>query len=270
MNSFMKNKRSLKFILIIIIVFSWVNTTLLSQTGYIKIVSPDSGLIVTIDDSVFAKTPSEPFALEKGNHRIGVSNPRKGLWHYNDWTSEVTIEPGDTLIVAPEFKKNIIIRTNPFEAGVYLNDKYLGTTPLYHEVDDPANSVFLLKKLNHVSFIIETDTLTKSTINIELKPIEEQLPLVVQGYLQNEVISGNKKVVYSLFALTIASGFSAAYLKDRADKKYSQYVSAGSLHKMNKYYDDSKKLDNYSSISLGLFEVSFVVSLYYLIKKSEY
>ena len=266
----MRKRLIFKLTLILIVCFPYFNTALFSQTGYLKIVSPDSGLIVAINDSIIAKTPVKPLKLMKESYRIVVSNPRKGLWHHNDWTTEVTIEPGDTLIVEPEFKKNVIIRTQPFDAGVYLNDQYLGTTPLYCEIDDPANSVLLIKKLNYESVTIETDTLKKTTINIELNPIDAQPPLVLQGSSSNEIISSNKKWVYSLFAFTIASGFSAAYLKDRADKKYNQYLSAGSLRKMNKYYDDSKKLDMYSSISLGLFEVSFVVSLYYLIKKSEY
>ncbi len=259
-----------RFLTILLVSIAYFNTGLYSQTGFLKIVSPDTGLTISINDSVVAKTPSKPILLTIGRYRLVVSNPQKGLWRHNDWTKAITIKPADTLIIEPEFTKNFIIRTNPFDAGVYLNDQYIGATPLYCEIPDPANAVLLIKKLDYEFVTIKPDTLKSSTIVIDLTAMEDQPLLILQSNQHDNKVSSNKKLIYSVFAVTLASGFTAAYLKDMADKKYNQYLSAGSLSKMDKYYNDSKRLDMYSSVSLGLFEVSFVVSLYYLIKKSEY
>ncbi|MBD3288703.1 PEGA domain-containing protein [candidate division KSB1 bacterium] len=254
-------------ILVIILTFA---ASLSAQTGYLKIDTPDSGLVISINDSAVTKTPVQPLNLLPGDYDVIVTNPKKGFWRYNDWTRTVTIEPTDTTVIQPQFSLNVIIRTTPFDARVYLNNEYIGSTPLYYEIADPENAVFMIKKSKYRPETIAPDTIESAAINIDLKPIADQRSPVLQRSSKNQTISSNKKFIYSLFAFTIASGFTAAYLKDRADKKYNQYLSTASLQKMNEYYEDSKMLDTYSSISLGMFEVSFAVSLYYLIKKSEY
>ena len=54
--------------------------------------------------------------------------------------------------------------------------------------------------------------------------------------------------------------------KDQADEKYQQYLVAGSLSEMNKYYNEAKKYDRYTYISAGVLQGFFALSFYFLMK----
>ena len=255
----------LKIIVILFIIF-WKDNLLFSQVGCLNIISPDSGLIVSLNDSIIGTTPLNFIKVDSGSHKLSISNPQKGMWKYDDWEQQIQIYIGDTINIKPTFKQNFIIRSNPFDAQVFINDRYYGNTPLYLDFF-PSNEILKIKKECYKPYSINLVHITSSSLNITLEP-NEALHRTFQNeqFKKERRLQRNKKLTYSFLAFTVCSGLATAYFKNQAELKYNQYLTAGNLKDMNRYYNDTKKLDKISAISFTLFEASFALSFYFLIK----
>ena len=147
----------------------------------------------------------------------------------------------------------------------------LGDTPLYIDKLELNNIPLTIKKEHYKPLQINPTSIELSSIYVKLEPTIDLKK--IDGIKINQKkrnVHRNKILTYSLLALTIGSGFTATYLKYQANLKYDLYLAAGNPQDMNRYFSESKKLDKYYSISLVLFEVSFGLSLYFLVKKVGY
>lgn len=264
------NRKYVSFLFAYLLLF-WVVPALFCQTGFLKIDVEQTDLTVTLNDSLLGVTPLPILELKSGIYEFAISNPYKGLWKHDDWIQKIEIHPADTTVIKPTFKRSLILMTNPFDAQVFFNNQHLGNTPQYFDLPDDKKGQLLILKESYKPFVINLDTVTASTLKIDLtRNIELQRSLAFNTINKEMKIQRHKKLTYSLMALTIASGFASVYLKNQAEKNYNQYLRAGNLKDMNRYYRNAKNFDKYSSVSLGVFEVSFAFSMYLLIKKPEY
>ena len=85
----------------------------------------------------------------------------------------------------------------------------------------------------------------------------------------NKLKSRYRKLSYSLFGLSLISGFSSIYFKNQADQNYNKYLTNGSLNNMNNYFQKSKKYDRYTNTALGVLQGCFLLSFYFLMKSFE-
>ena len=245
----------------------WCNSLLFSQEGFLKIESPQAGLIITLNDSIIGKTPLALLKINCGTYRLSVLNPQKGIWKNDDWLQQIQIVAEDTTIVKPVLKQKLIIRSNPFDAQVLIDNKYIGNTPIYLDLPPSKERVLIIKKERYKPYLINLLNNTPSTLNITLEPITKLQKSFHKIQVKKEKkFHQNKKLTYTLMAFTICTGFATAYFKNQAELKYEQYLIAGNIEDMNRNYNDTKRLDKISSVSLGIFEVSFVLSFYFLIK----
>ena len=253
--------------IIIFLTIAYPNRPLFSQQGFLKIDSPEFGLIVTLNDSLAGTTPLELLKIDCGPYELKISNPKKGLWKNNDWLQQINIVANDTTTVKAVFNRTIIIRSTPYDAKILLDNKHIGNTPLYFELPSSNNRLLLIKKKYFEPYRIDLFKNPVSTINVSLKPIGN-LPNHFHNiqFQKEKKLQRNKKLAYALMAVAICSGLATVYFKDKAELKYNQYLTAGNVKDMNRYYADTKKFDKIYSISLGVFEVSFVLSFYFLIK----
>ena len=257
--------------LIILLILFCCNPLLFSQDGFLKIDCSEVGLTITVNDSIIGTTPSAIFKLNCGAYELSVANPQKGMWKHDDWLQQIQIYHEDTTVVKPIFQQALTIRSTPFNAQVLLDNQPIGNTPLYFNLPSSKNGILIIKKKFYKPYQVNLLDHNISTINVTLEANSKLAGLFHKiQYPKKTKFQRKKKLIYSLLAFSTCSGFVAAYLKNQAELRYDQYLTAGNLEDMNRYYNDTKRLDKISSISFGIFEVSFVLSFYLLIKTTGY
>ncbi|MBN2010767.1 hypothetical protein JW960_15580 [candidate division KSB1 bacterium] len=232
-----------------------------AQNGFLRIDNYKSGYKIVLDDSVLIHTLTNVVLVDTGWHNVTVLNPRRGIWNFNDWADSIHIAINDTAVISPVFSKPLNIQSDPFDAQVFLNDSLIGTTPLHIELNADATGVIRIQKDFYTSITFLLDSLNSGTINIEL-PLQSNEKSLFEQSIKTEQKSVKHRQIttISLMAFTVFSGITTAYLKDQAEQRYEKYMTAGDPASMNRYLDESKRLDKYAAISMGVFEVSFTVS----------
>jgi len=242
-------------------------TQAFSQQGYLHIDCQHPGLNVKLNESTIGFTPIATLPLIAGTYRLSVTHPDKVDWKNEDWTEQILIVAEDTTIVRPQFQQQIILRSTPFDATVFLNNDFLGYTPLYFNFPLTDDKMIFITKEGYESISISASEIKSSTVDVSLKQINPLKKALQSSNKQQEKrLSKNAKISYGLMALSIGAGITSVYFKDQANKHYDRYLTAQNINDMNRYYNTCKKNDRYSSISLGLFEVTFVLSFYTLFK----
>ena len=260
------------FLLILLIFFEYLFTYAQekSSPGYLKIVCDVNNVQVLINGKTIGTTPLEIISLPPGKYLVTALNPHRMIWGNADWQQEITIIPSDTVHIQPHFLCLINIRTKPHGADLYLNDEYLGKTPLWIKKPASPGNKLCLKKEGYKDFWIDFDKYQQNHFNIKLEKDEEIYNL--QKYLEiqhQKYKSRYRKVTYGLWAVSVISGLTSIYFKQQANENYEKYLTTGSLSKMNQYYDNSVRYDNYTNICLGIFQGSFLLSFYFFMKSSK-
>lgn len=238
-----------------------------SQYGFLKITCSIPELTVVANDSLLGYTPLPILTLKAGSYLLFITNPKRKLWLHEDWIRQIQIHAEDTTSVEPLFNTPIHIRSIPFDAEVYLDEFYLGKTPLFFDLSKLDGELIKIKKDRYKTHTIPLRSIESLSSQVKLLPYIEQK----QANIQRLSEYSNKqrqfqKMTYSLMALTICSGFATAYLKNQAELEYDRYLMAGNVQEMNRRFNNAKRFDKLSSISLGIFEASFASAFYFLIR----
>lgn len=240
------------------------------SNGYLKIDSDSSKVAIQLDDKSLGFTPLPIISLPPGDHQVAALNPNPFIWGNLDWQDTIKIIPGDTLIIKPKFKTLFYIQTNPFDAEVFLNSVFQGNTPLTVLINSKKNEQLLLKKAGFKDYRVNLNQVKNNYLHLNLVQNSTQLNL---NEFEHQQLRRSKNhyraATYSLWALSILTGLSTVYLKDKADNYYQQYLVAGSLSEMNQYYNDAKRFDRYTYVSLGALQSCFLLSFYFLMKSLE-
>jgi hypothetical protein len=254
-------------LILILILFCPLPNLLHSQDfGYLKIITDSTGIEILVDAKLVGMTPLPAIALQPGERQVAALHPQRFLWGNLDWLQTIQISFGDTAILKPTFKILFSIQSQPFDAEVYFNDELQGTTPLTIACESKESCSVILKKEGYKDHVIDlsrvqTDHLQVSLIKnnklVDFRQTEKEIRLKQSRY---------RKITYGLWGLSVLTGLTTVYLKDQADEKYQQYLVSGSLQDMNKFFNDAKRYDRYSNISLGAVRGCFVLSFYFLIK----
>jgi len=235
--------------------------------GYLKIDYDSTGIEIQLNNKTLGLTPLPIIMLTPGTYKIFARHPKPYLWGTFDWQDSIKIVSDDTLIIQPQFVKILFIKTDPFDADVFLNNKLMGQSPLSISFYSVDSSQLLVKKNGYENYGIDLNQVTSDYLNIILTENQRKLGLKdFQLLSQKKSKHRYKKLAYSFWGLSILTGLSTVYLKDQADEKYQQYRVAGSLKDMNKYYQDAKRLDRYTYVSMGILQGCFILASYFLMK----
>lgn len=235
--------------------------------GYLKINYDSSGIEIRLDNKPVGLTPLPIITLPAGTYQVSARHPNAYIWGNFDWQDSIKISSRDTSIIQPDFNRTVYVKTNPFDAQVFLDNELAGETPLPLSINS-HNSFLLLKKAGYKDSLIAIRQVTGGYLNVTLTENGDTLGLEnIKIIKMRKSEKRYKQGAYSLWGLSILAGLTTVYLKDQADRKYEQYLTAGSHREMNKYYRDAKKYDRYSYISMGILQGCFVLSFYFL-KKS--
>lgn len=236
------------------------------ELSYLKVATDSAGILILCDGKMLGATPLPVISLLAGEHQIVALNPRRFSWGNPDWSQQLNFPPAETLIVAPRFLRQVFIQTEPYGADVYVNEAWQGTTPLILLLDDTTAYQFHVKKNGYETQHLQFDPCRTHNLKLQLTPSRLDAAPTRQKSVKPMAQVRQRRLTYGLWGLSILTSLAAVYFKDQADEKYQRYLQAGSLKDMNRYFNDAKRFDCYSNISLASVQGCFVLSFYFLIK----
>lgn len=236
----------------------------LAQYAKISIDSSPQLSWVRIDSVLVGRTPLTDIEVEAGSHLIHVAPPKGGVWNYEDKYVEVVVAENQDTTLNIQFDKPIFVNSIPYGAHLRRDHEYIGITPLYVPFESNAGASFQILKEGYEPYPFVLDK--PEPIIAKLKQKE--------GYTEQEkkkprffglMPRKNVKSKFTLLALTVAAHWTSFYLKNVADQKYDDYLRTADPQLMNKYWDETKKYDRLSEISLAVSYVALTGLIYLVI-----
>ncbi len=260
--------KSSHFLVMLIASFLFIFPSLLQgqELSYLKVTTDSAGILILCDGKMLGATPLPVISLLAGEHQIVALNPKRFAWGNPDWSRQLNFPPAETLIVAPRFLRQVFIQTEPYGAEVYANEAWQGTTPLILLLDDTTAYQIMVKKNGYETQFLQFDPSRTNTLKLQLTKRSFDAAQTRFKSVKQTAQIRQRRLTYGLWGLSILAGLATVYFKDQADEKYQRYLQAGSLKDMNRYFNDAKRFDCYSNISLGSVQGCFVLSFYFLIK----
>lgn len=188
---------------------------LLKELEGLEVISnpPDADVYV---DSKFAGRTPLLIQIPPGEHEILVAKDAT----YEDYATKITIQKGQSkklMINLNPKRPRLVIETEPREAQVFLNDRYLANTPLQTELDSGRYRIRVSKKGWRSAF--EEVVLFAG----ETKRLEIRLkPLPMPGAVEKEPVTGMEFVWVPEGCFTMGSPVSE--LKREQDEGPAQEV----------------------------------------------
>jgi len=112
-------------------------------TGYLSVSSTPSGADVYLDGIYQGTTPLIISDVSVGYHNVKITK-----FGYQDYQTEVYVRDGETTYVTATLKSEIStlqIVSEPFGASVYIDDIYVGKTPITVKVSPGSHTLKLIK-----------------------------------------------------------------------------------------------------------------------------
>ena len=134
-------------------------------TGTLSLTSDPLGAYISIDGKEYGTTPQNIEGLSVGEHKISVTKA-----NHKTENRTVTIKENEITELHVEFKEytNVSILSKPSGASLYIDEKFVGTTPVNAEIETGEHQLKITKK-RHFDF---DDKVTFSSSNPKV-----QIPL---------------------------------------------------------------------------------------------
>ncbi len=220
------------------------------STAYLNVYSSPSGLQVRIDSLYPGKTPLEHVPLPPGLHQVEVTSPYPGMWNYANLQQTVLLEPGQDTTLYFRYQKLVPVNSVPFHALVQQGEVRIGHTPLYLPFESNRGKTFLVSKLGYQSR--EFTLTTPEPVLIRLQPIVPEISMVEQSSFTYALFHTNLKKKFLFLTGTLVNNWLAFYFKNVADAHYERYLRTSDPAAMERYWNEAKKYDRYSDITLGV------------------
>ncbi len=240
-----------------------------TSLAVISVESEYAGQPVILDGQPIGVTPLQFHPISPGNHTLIVRRSARHSWLYLDWVQRFYAAPGDTLMFRAAFKRVYFVRSHPFGARVYRDGQYLGTTPLTFEAEDTARVRLTLEKEGYNPAVVVWEPKDDNRINVILEPINAFW--ISQEKAQREVElrrSRRRKMAWISGGISILAGTAAILFKKKADRAYAAYQKTAHPDRMQQYIAEAGKYDRYSSVTFGVFQVSFGLGFYFFLRSN--
>ncbi|WP_232473523.1 PEGA domain-containing protein [Thermococcus profundus] len=146
-----------------------LNVSLTPRFGYLTVYSVPSDAEVYVDGSLIGKTPVVEYRLLTGRHEVRIMKE-----NYEEYSKNVTIEPGETTVVNVTLTPKpavLTINSDPSGAKAYINGTYEGLTPLNLTLQPGTYEVRLLKEdYEDYSITVTLEPGEERTLNVSLTP----------------------------------------------------------------------------------------------------
>ncbi len=237
--------------------------------GLISVESGISGLPVLLDGKRIGHTPLQFFRVAPGTYTLVVKRSPRHSWLYPDWVRKFEIDAGDTLTFRATFNRIFFVRSHPFGARVYLNGRFLGTTPLTFDAGDTVTVRLTLEKEGYSPAVVLWEPSDDNRINVILEPINDFW--MDQERARRELKKRRRrqrKLAWISGGVSILAGTAAVLFKKQADRAYADYQKTANPDRMQRYLAEAEKYDRYSNITFGVFQVSFGLGFYFFLKSN--
>lgn len=207
-----------------------------ASTARLTIHSSPDGVAINIDGQFFGRTPIDSYRVQAGNHVLLGLHPDRTRWAAADWLQKITVRPGDSLYFHIDF--DALTADHPTDADVRpFQAQGLATSnrnrPGLMPPDDPPAQQGLW-----------------------------QPPDSRSGAKTGSAQSWKKVALVTSVGVAVLSGLAAVHFRDQANSFYSSYQKSGNPAQMNHYFDKTQYYDRVSGIYYGVFQVSFMTSIY--------
>ena len=162
------------------------------------------------------------------------------------------------------------INTTPQNALVYLNNNYIGSTPVRFfndAIDTSKQNTITIKLIGYNDYSFNFNNSDSHLYkNISLSQANKFLNnnnIVIKNC--SNLFSTPREIVPLAIsgAVIIGSSITSFYFKRLANDRYDEYINTGDRDKLNQ----TKKYDIISGVALGALQVGLVSFLYYLLIK---
>lgn len=236
----------------------------LAQNATISINSSPSQSWVRIDSVLVGRTPLTDIQVEAGAHLIHIAPPKGGVWNYEDKHIEIVMAESQDTTLSIQFDRPVFVNSIPYGAHLKADHEHIGITPLYLSFESNSGASFQIIKegFEPYHFVLS-----------EPEPILAKLKRK-EGYTEHEkqkprffglMPKKHVKSKFTLLALTVAAHWTSFYFKNMADQKFDDYLRTADPQLMKKHWDDTKKYDRLSEISLGVSYVALTGLIYMVV-----
>ena len=234
------------------------------QCGFLKLKIDFQEIQVLINGKLMESTDSTIIKLQPGVYEIVLLNPNRTLWGNLDLKKDITLSANDTVTIVPIFPSLLTVRSQPAGALIYSDTTCLGTTPWEMAIIDSAIREIVIKKEGFLDFSLPLEKIKQNYADVFLM---RDSKFNINLSKQNSSLKSRYRLSsYGFFGLSLLSGYASVYLKSQADTYYQKYLNAGSLDRMNSYFQKSKNFDKYSNAALAVLQINFLLFFYSLMK----
>ena len=224
---------------------------------------PEDSLIF-IDERLVGIGSAQNILIPRGQHRLTIKNDG-----FRDYTDFINVT-GDDFYIKVELKETedpriLLVLTDPSEADVYLNEAFLGKTPLEISLAEGYQTLTFVKE-GHDRLVINTNNLSpdEKTLNLKLSTPK----LTQDQYLQAETHLKRAKIL----SYTGIGMLGVSILLGREKTLYDQNEDLGA----NRYEDLHLKTNIFTYLTVassiitgGIFAFSFLEMIRYFIRYGE-
>jgi hypothetical protein len=244
-----------------------------SARAWITIETPRHGLQVYIDEREVGKTPLQNFAISPGEHVFAVRRSFSSSWWESDWSERASVSAGDSLTLTPVFVLGYSINSKPPGAQVWVESKWMGTTPYVLRLRDDARAsvTLVLQNYQSATFQIKPEhgaglELSRRKFEIALAAVPSSLSSLSYDSELYAVRARHRKWGFIAGGVSLVAGVSAVLLKQEADDAYAAYLVTGTPVTRELYYNRAQEYDRYFGVAFGISQVCFVFSVYSFLK----
>lgn len=247
-----------------IVLILFLTVAVMARNNQIAINSTPSNSWVRIDSILVGKTPLADIQLQPGMHVIDIAAPKGGIWNYQDKIISINLRENQDTTITVTFYKPVYINSIPYGAHLKSDTEYIGIAPLYLPFEPNRGASFKLIKEGYEPYSFALDKPNPIVARLQKKEgyvePEREKPRLL-GFLPKEKV----KSKFALLAVTVAAHWASFYFKNVADEKYENYQRTANPQLMDKYWDETRKYDRLSDISLGVSYAALTGLIYMVI-----
>ncbi len=243
----------------ILLAFIVTETTAQIPSGRLTVQSVPGGAEVYVNKKFVGITPLQDLQVTSGSVLVRIVYPNARAWNATEKVDTLLIHEGQSTLFEADLGVTLSLNSVPAGAEVVSASLKLGSTPLFWRGNLLRDLV--LTKDGYGEEAVSVSQLDKSAPLVRMKP-------TILGVVDPEVLSPSslnggaaRLPVYLSASAMILSGFTAAYLKDKADREFEIYKRT--LNPANRV--STQRLDRQSSIAFTVTQISFAALAHFLL-----
>ena len=232
--------------------------------GLLSVSSSPAGADVYLDSLYVGKTPIREYCLPEGSYRLKLYYPSVFAWDALSREDTVDIAPQSRREKVYELGTVLRVQSVPAGGSVMYQGNDLGVTPLYLTSPAALKGQLVVQKEGFVPQSLPLSGSENVSLAVRLKSKNGKLALPSADVLsERKTIGPNHWLTYASVSTMIVSGVVSAYLKDRANRKFDQYVATTDPALLS----STRRLDRESAASLIVTQLSFALLTYLLLSE---